>query len=140
MPWTAAGAGHGFTTGAPWLAFGAAADETAVDVEDKDPTSMLTYYRQMLAFRRGHAVWGTGDVRLVALDVSAVVAFVREDADESYLVVVNLSDEDQDTVAAEPLPAASAPRLVFGEGTVDTSAGNVHVKLAATTAAVFQVR
>jgi alpha-glucosidase len=140
MPWTAAGAGHGFTTGAPWLAFGAAAEETAVDVEDKDPASMLTYYRQLLAFRRGHAVWGTGDVRLVALDVSSVVAFVREDAEESFLVVVNLSDEAQDTAAPEPLPAGSPGKLVFGEGTLDTSSGTVHVLLPATAAAVFQLR
>ena len=40
----------------------------------RSPLAMLTYYRQMLAFRRGHAVWGTGDVQLVPFDASAVVA------------------------------------------------------------------
>ena len=69
-----------------------------------------------------------------------MVAFIREDAEESYLVVVNLSDEDQDSVATEPLPAGTSPRLVFGDGTLDTSSGNVHLKLAATAAAVFQLR
>lgn len=139
IPWTAAAAGHGFTTGAPWLAFGAAAEETAVDVEDKDPASMLTYYRQMLAFRRGHAVWGTGEVRLVALDVAAVVAFVREDAEESYLVVVNLDGEPQDASASDLLGGTSAT-LVFGEGSLDVSGGKTRVLLPATAAAIFKLR
>ncbi len=130
----------GFSTAEPWLPV--AADFGRINVESArgDPASMLTYYRQMLAFRRGHAVWGTGDVRLVSLDASAVVAFFREDAEESYLVVVNLSDEDQDTVATEPLPAGASGKLVFGDGALDTSAGTLHVKLAGTAAAVFQVR
>ena len=140
IPWTAAGAGHGFTNGTPWLAFGAAAEQTAVDVEDKDPASMLTYYRQMLAFRRGHAVWGTGDVQLVPFDASAVVAFVRKDAEESYLVAVNLSDEDQDTVARSCWWRAPPPSWCSATAASTLSAGTLHVKLPATAAAVFQVR
>jgi glycosidase len=138
MSWSAAGAGHGFSTGAPWIAFGDAPELTAVDVEDADPGSMLTYYRQLLAFRRGHAVWGVGDTRLVALDVSAVVAFVRQDATEAYLVAVNLSDEDQEGVAPDPLPSGGP--VVFGDGALDVSKGAVHVKLAARGAAIFKVR
>ena len=137
MTWSAAGAGHGFSTGAPWIGFGAAPEATAVDTEDADPASMLTYYRQLLAFRRGHAVWGTGDVRLVSLDVSAVVAFVREDAQERYLVAVNLTDEDQEGVAQDPLP--SGGDVALGDGTLDVSNGTVRVKLPATAAAVFRI-
>ncbi|CAN5853734.1 hypothetical protein BH11MYX4_BH11MYX4_53500 [soil metagenome] len=137
MTWTAA-AGHGFSNAAPWIAFGDAADATAVDVEDADPASMLTYYRQLLAFRRGRAVWGTGDVRLVTLDTAAVVSFVREDATESYLVAVNLTDEDQEGTAADPLPASGT--VVFGDGTLDAAGGSVHVKVPARSGAVFRIR
>ncbi|HSO31310.1 MAG TPA: alpha-amylase family glycosyl hydrolase, partial [Labilithrix sp.] len=137
MTWTAA-AGHGFSNAAPWIAFGDAAETTAVDVEDADPASMLTYYRQLLAFRRGHAVWGTGDVRLVALDTAAVVSFVREDTTESYLVAVNLTDEDQEGTAADPLSASGT--VVFGDGTLDASGGSVHVKIPARSGAVFRIR
>ena len=139
MTWTAAGAGHGFTQGSPWIAFGAAPEETAVDVLDADPKSTLTYYRQLLAFRRGHAVWGTGDVRVVSLDVSSVVAYVREDAEESYLVAVNLTEDDQEGVATEAL-SAPGTRLAFGNGTLDSSAGMVKLQLPARAAAVFQLR
>lgn len=139
MIWTSAGAGHGFTTGNPWIAFSGAAEQTAVDVEDADPASMLTYYRQLLAFRRGHAVWGTGDVQLVSLDVSSVVAFVRADATEKLLVVVNLTDEDQEAFDGAAAIGSSA-ELVFGDGTADVAGGAVKVKIPAKAAAIFQVR
>ena len=139
MLWSAAApGGHGFTTGTPWIAFGANAEQTAVDVEDVDPASTLTYYRQLLAFRRGHAVWGTGDVRLVALDTGTVVSYVREDATESYFVAVNLTDEDQESAAADPLPGSGA--LAFGDGTLDVAGGNVHVKIPARSGAIFKIR
>jgi len=137
MTWTAANAGHGFTTGAPWIAFGDVPEQTAVDAEDADPQSTLTYYRQLLAFRRGHAVWGTGDLRLVSLDVGAIVAFVREDATEKYFVAVNLTSDDQEGVAQDPLPGGG--EAVFGAGTLDVSGGTVHVKLPAMGAAVFAI-
>ena len=137
MTWTAAGATHGFTTGAPWIAFGAVPEETAVDVEDADPASTLTYYRQLLAFRRGHAVWGAGELRLVSLDIGTVVAFVREDATERYLVAVNLTDEDQEGIAQDPLQANG--KLVFGKGTLDVTGGTVRVKIPAQAAAVFEI-
>jgi alpha-glucosidase len=138
MTWTAGPAGHGFTTGAPWIAFGDAPDETAVAVEDADPLSTLTYYRQLLAFRRGHAVWGVGEVRLVALDVAAVVAYVRKDDAETYLVAVNLTDEDQEGTAQDPLPTGGA--AVFGEGSLDVGGGSVHVKIPARGGAVFAIK
>jgi alpha-glucosidase len=51
MPWTP-GEGHGFTTGRPWLPFGADADERSVAAERDDPQSMLAFYRSALALRR----------------------------------------------------------------------------------------
>lgn len=140
MTWTAGEAGHGFTTGTPWIAFGGAPEETGVDVQDRDATSTLTYYRQLLAFRRGHAVWGTGEMKLVSLDVNGVVSFVREDAEESYLVAVNLTDEDQEGTAQGVALAGERRELAFGEGALEASDGVVHVKVPARSAAVFQVK
>ncbi|MCW2665560.1 MAG: malL [Frankiales bacterium] len=51
MPWTAE-PGHGFTTGDPWLPFGADAAALAVDVQTGDPSSVLETYRRLLARRR----------------------------------------------------------------------------------------
>lgn len=140
MTWTKDGAGHGFTTGKPWIAFGAAPEETGVDVEDADPKSMLTYYRQLLAFRRGHAVWGTGATRLLETSTTPLVVFVRENDEETYLVAVNLSEDEQEGTANDPLasPVDSVP--VFGEGTVTAGGGTVRVKIPGQRGAVFKVR
>ena len=99
---------------------------------------MLTYYRRLLAFRRGHAVWGAGETRLVSLDVGTLVAFVREDATESYFVVVSLIDDDQAGVAQDPLPQAGS--LVFGDASLEAGGGTVRVKVPARGAAIFKVR
>ncbi len=132
MPWTREPIGHGFTTGTPWIAFGEAAAETSLEAEDGDPASMLTYYRQLLALRRGHAVWGAGGARHIPLDVRQLVAYVREDANEAYLVVVNLTDEAQ--TGAGDLPAAG--ELVFG----DAELGGGAVKVPAMGRAIFKIR
>ena len=138
MTWTRDAAGHGFTTGTPWIPFGEAPSDTSVEAEDADPESMLSFYRSLLAFRRGHPVWATGTSRLLELDDPGLLAFVRENDEESYLVAVNLASEPREGSAADPLPAVG--RVVLGEGTMAVANGNVTVKLGANGHAVFQIR
>lgn len=137
MPWTKAD-GHGFSMAKPWLAFAEAADETNVETEDADPESMLSFYRELLAFRRGHPVWGTGDLKMVNLDNPSILAFVRRNTEEAYLVTVNLSEDDQEGSA--PATDVTAPgAVVWGDGSASLDGGNVHVKLAGTGSAVFKL-
>ncbi|MBX3258434.1 MAG: DUF3459 domain-containing protein [Labilithrix sp.] len=138
MTWTRDAAGHGFTTGAPWLPFGEAPGETSVEAEDADPDSMLSFYRSLLALRRGHAVWGAGSSRLVPLDDRGLVAFVREDDAESYLVAVNLAGEPREGAATSALPGRG--RVVLGEGSLAVAGDAVTVKLPANGYAIFQLR
>jgi alpha-glucosidase len=49
MPWTD-DPGHGFTSGSPWLPFGA--DATSVAAQQDDTASVLSAYRRALALRR----------------------------------------------------------------------------------------
>jgi len=130
MPWTTP-QNHGFTTGKPWIDFGEAADQTNVEAEDKDPDSMLAFYRSLLAFRRGHAVWDTGDLKLIDVDNSGILAFTRTSAEESYLVVESFSDEPQDGTAKSDLRAGD---LVRGNATI---AGR-RITLPAAGSAVFR--
>jgi alpha-glucosidase len=134
MTW-ARGPGHGFTKGTPWLAFGPMADETSVEAEDRDPESMLTFYRSLLAFRRGRAVWSTGAERVVGLDTGSVVAFLREDGAERYLVAVSLSEEEVDAALVER-PAGVA-EVVWGDGALGADG---RLKLPARGSAVFRLR
>jgi alpha-glucosidase len=52
VPWTAQDLGHGFTTGDPWLPFGPQAATHAADLQSRDPDSVLSTYRRLLARRR----------------------------------------------------------------------------------------
>jgi alpha-glucosidase len=52
LPWTAGEPGLGFTTGTPWLPFGADAAALAADTQSADPASTLSAYRRLLACRR----------------------------------------------------------------------------------------
>ena len=138
MPWTKA-AGHGFSSAKPWLDFAEAADVTNVETEDADPDSMLTFYRALLAFRRGHPVWGTGEMRLIDLDNPSIFAFVRKNAEEAYLVIENLSEDPQEGAAPETTLTNIGP-VVWGDGGEATLAsGTIKVKLAGASSAVFRL-
>lgn len=139
MAWTRA-PGHGFTTSPkPWLDFGEAADETNVEIEDADPSSMLTFYRQLLAFRRGHAVWGTGDLVMLDVDNPALLAFVRKNAEEAYLVVVSLSEDPQEgSVAATEVMRAG--ELVWGNAALTVAGASARLTVPGAGSAVFKVR
>ena len=138
MPWTAA-AGHGFTTSqTPWIPFSDGADTVNVESEDNDSSSMLTFYRQLLTFRRGHAVWGTGDMTVLSLDNPAMLAFVRKDADEAYLVVESFSADPQEGTAQTSM--ISVGSLVWGSGDASLDANSLHLKLPGTGSAVFAIR
>jgi glycosidase len=134
MPWTKA-EGHGFSTAKPWIPFAEAAAETNVEVEDADPASMLNFYRALLAFRRGHAVWGTGEMTILDVDNPSLFAFVRKNADEAYLVVENLSEDPQTGIA--PAAFAQVGKVVWGTGEATLGNASVTLKLAGTESAVF---
>jgi alpha-glucosidase len=138
MTWTRDGAGHGFTTGTPWIPFGDVPDQTSVDAEDGDPDSMLAFYRSLLAFRRGHPVWSIGTSTLLPVDDRAIVLFVRQDDKETYVVAVNLVGESREGSA--PATLASAGHLVLGEGALAVGGGSAKVTLGANGYAIWQVR
>ena len=138
MPWTRAEPNHGFTTGKPWIAFGDEAAATSVEAEDADASSMLTFYRRLLAFRRGHAVWGAGDMKLVDVDDGSVLAFVRRDAQEAYLVVESFS-EDATRASGPSADVGAIGERVWGDGAARVAGDRLEVSLPAAGSAVFRL-
>jgi maltose alpha-D-glucosyltransferase / alpha-amylase len=139
LPWTAAAPGHDFTTGTPWLAFAPEAELTNVESQMADPASTYAWYRQMLTLRRGHEVWGVGEQRFLAADNPAVLAYVRDDGDLLYLVVVNLTVDPQTaTLAGSSLP--SDGQLVLGDAQLTRAGADATVSLPASGSAVFRLR
>lgn len=124
MPWAAAEPGLGFTTGEPWLPFGADATGLAVDLQAGDPASTLSSYRRLLAARR--SLLGTGelgeDVDLLATR-DDVLAYRRG----PLTVVLNTAEEP----VGVPVPGAGALLETTAAG-AQLSGGVVVVPAAAT--------
>ena len=106
LPWSAADAAFGFTTGTPWLPQPAAWADLAADRQRDDPESILSLYRAALRLRR---TW-TGDLRFLD-SPDGVLTFVRGD----WACTVNVRDEP---VAIEP---PGVPVLSSGAPIADSS-------------------
>jgi alpha-amylase len=89
MPWTPSG---GFTTATPWFGYATGLTVNNVAVQENDPRSLLSYYKQWIAVRHGSAALMRGEI--TPLDASpSVLAFVRGSGAEKVLVVHNLGAE-----------------------------------------------
>ena len=102
MVWEAARPHGGFSTAArTWLPVPEAHLARAVDRQQSDPDSVLSAYRQALAFRRAHEALRSGSIAFQAAP-EPVLAFVRRTAGEALLCVFNFAASP-----AEWVPPAS---------------------------------
>jgi alpha-glucosidase len=116
IPWTAAGARHGFTTGEPWLPFGPDATAQAVDAAP----AVLTSYRSMLAVRRSiRASLGTGVTWLDTTD--DVLAFRREGG---LVCVLNTAAEAVEVPVTGELLLATAEGARVGDDSLTVPAAS----------------
>jgi maltose alpha-D-glucosyltransferase/alpha-amylase len=60
-----------------------------------DPGSLLNRMRELIRVRQEHPVFGRGAVQVLAAKPNVVLAYLRTDADESMLVLNNLSPRPQ---------------------------------------------
>jgi len=92
MPWTADAAHAGFTTGAkPWLPVAATHTALAVDQQAGRADSLLSYFTQLLHWRRQQPALLHGCMTLLP-EHPQVLAFVREDGAQRVLCAFNFSD------------------------------------------------
>jgi len=106
MPWTAE-PGHGFTTGHPWLRFGADADRRNVAAQDGDEGSVLSTYRRLIALRRASPALRAGTLQLASVGTPDVLAWHRRAPSEHMLVVVNFAEESRSVT----LPSEGSERF-----------------------------
>jgi maltose alpha-D-glucosyltransferase/alpha-amylase len=66
-------------------------NHTNVEAQLAQPTSLLHWVHGMLAVRRLHPTFGTGDFTARRCDDHAVLAFTRASSEETILVAANLS-------------------------------------------------
>ncbi len=66
-----------------------------VEAQHANPNSLLWWLRRMIRRRHRHPVFGRGGLEFLEPDNDRVLAYLREDGDETILVVVNLSRHAQ---------------------------------------------
>ncbi|MER3423710.1 MAG: alpha-amylase, partial [Nitrospiraceae bacterium] len=95
------GPNAGFTPGIPWLPVSDDYRAINVGVERKDPTSILTLYRRLVALRRAEPALVIGRYRSVETD-GDVLSHERLEGDRRLLVVLNLLGQPQTITIKQP--------------------------------------
>lgn len=93
MQWTA-GSQAGFTTGHPWLPVNPNHERINVEAALADPNSIFYIYQQLVTLRKENDWLVDADFELQET-VDKVFAYIRKTADTAYLVVANLSNQQQ---------------------------------------------
>ncbi len=80
----------GFTTGSPWISLNDNIETVNVAVQDKDPASLLAHYRALIQARNRHAALRIGKYIKVDPNNDSIYAAVRQSANETVVVLINL--------------------------------------------------
>lgn len=91
MQWDATNRTAGFTTGTPWEPLQSNYAAVNVAGQTDDPALLLSHYRSLIRLRSAHPALQTGTYTPVESGARAVYSFLRENEQETLLVLVNLS-------------------------------------------------
>jgi alpha-glucosidase len=90
MQWNT-GANAGFTTATPWLPVPPSYTTHNVETEDKDPNSILNFYRQLIQLRRTNPILHEGSQVLLNEQDPNVLSYVRRYKNGAVLVALNMT-------------------------------------------------
>jgi alpha-glucosidase len=110
MQWTD-GPNAGFSQAKPWLPVPGSAKTHNVETEAKDPGSILSFYRQLLAMRHQEPALLDGEYLALNEDDPNVFAYLRRYKGEAILVVLNMSNAEQKARFDFAPVGFSAPKL-----------------------------
>jgi alpha-glucosidase len=105
MPWRHDAPHAGFGTAEPWLPVPESHRSRAVDLQERDPASVLAATRAFLAWRRGQPLLRTGTIRFLRA-AGPVLLFAREDGAERLVCAFNLGDAPQRCRSPHALPSS----------------------------------
>lgn len=84
----------GFTTGTPWYKLAPDYPTRNVEVQRKDPDSVLNFYKQLIQLRRDRTSLRRGTLTLIGNDEN-VLAYTRQTEAEQLLILLNMSPQNQ---------------------------------------------
>jgi oligo-1,6-glucosidase len=83
----------GFTTGKPWLKVNPNYPSVNAETEEKDPNSVLNYFRKMAQIRKDEQVLIYGDFKLVDVENPSIFAYTRSFEGRKLLIMLNFKAE-----------------------------------------------
>lgn len=113
IPWRAAAANAGFSSGTPWLPVGGNHVELAADRQVSDERSVRAFSEKVIAVRQELQPLALGDIALWELD-PMLVCYKRSLGDAHVLCLFNLTNEPRSISLPEDF-AATAPCLTVGD-------------------------
>jgi alpha-glucosidase len=90
----------GFSTAKPWLPVPASYKTHNVEVEEKDPNSILRYYQKLTALRKSNPALHEGDYTALNENDANVLAYLRKYKDSAAVVAINMTNSPQ-TIALD---------------------------------------
>jgi oligo-1,6-glucosidase len=112
-----AGPHAGFSTVKPWIRVNDTYTEINVEAQQKDPTSVLAFWKRMLKLRKQHAdVLIQGNFEVQDYENLATFTYLKEKNGKKVLVVLNFTDEEQPVDVPETLKHSKLQLLI---GTID---------------------
>lgn len=94
MQWSVA-SNAGFSSAQPWFAVNPNYTQINVEQEERDPDSILNFYRRCLALRKSSQTLLWGDYREYCRHSRKIYLYVRSYAGERVLVICSFSERDQ---------------------------------------------
>lgn len=93
----------GFTSGTPWMKMHPDWPEVNLEADRESKPSVFRFYQELLAVRKQQSVIFDGDFRLLWPEHPDLFAYVRENAEQTLLVLCNYS-EGELAIPTEGLP------------------------------------
>jgi glycosidase len=111
----------GFSGSKPWRGPDANYPQVNVALQENDPDSLLSHYRELIQLRKEHSALRTGQTNLLETGNSGVYAILRSEGSEHLLVLANLTKSPiQDyalTLDSEIFANGTiTPEALFGNG------------------------
>lgn len=83
----------GFSTGTPWINVNPSYKSINVKAEEKDPDSVLNFYKKLIKLRKASETIIYGSYELLLPDDENIFAYIRTYGDEKILVACNFSKD-----------------------------------------------
>jgi alpha-glucosidase len=123
----------GFTRGTPWLPVPTSYKTVNVASQLKDPSSILSVYRSLLALRHQNRVLLDGDYVALNENDANVLSYLRRYKNEAVLVVLNMSSKPRDVsfdLSSQGFPAKTARTLLttMASGSKETALSHLSLE------------